>query len=313
MDILALLDQKGIEYVSKGHNEISIECVNKAQHQGGVDNNFSLNLNTELLVANCLSCGCRFNTVGLTKWLMGEALDEFQLASLEIKGKLKKLESLDLQLGFNYASDANIILPPGQPWDEDYRNIPKELYRELEAARCSRGRFSDRIILPIRINGKLRGFESRTLVNAEPKYLRNTGFNAKSMGVYPYDYVKAMKPKSICLVEGVFDCLNLLSHNYPAICIFGTHTFSLEKMNLLLSLGIEEIIMFFDKDHAGLVAQDEISEILKPWIRVSHADQSKVKPNVEMTLAKGRMYWQDAADLCKDELDYCIYNRREFR
>lgn len=297
MDILALLDDNKIAYVPKGSGEYAIICPNQHNHQGGSDSHPSFSINVEKQKGNCLACGFHLGEKGLFRFLSGEDLDEMQVQAIGIRATLRRIAESsvgDLDLGLE---DEFTLMPPGKPWDKDYRGIPREFYRQIGAKHCTVGRYANRIIFPIVVNGALCGFESRALGDEKPKYLRSKGFDSLGKGLYPFDLVKAMQPASLILCEGIFDSLNAVSKGFPALNIFGVRTFGLEKFSLLLSTGCTEIISFMDNDKAGNEADLLIAEVVRDWVDISVADKS--------LLVGGR----DLGDLTAEEIDYCLAHR----
>lgn len=295
MDVLALLDDKGISYVHKGGQEWAITCPNQLNHQDGFDQHPSFSINIDRLAGQCFACGFRLGEKGLYRFLYDGELDDLDLQVVGLRSMLKRLQ--DQAYTLEPEAEEFTLMPPGKPWNKDYRGIPKEFYRKIGARHCTVGRYANRIIFPIEVNGKLCGFESRALGDEKPKYLRSTGFYSLGKGLYPFDLVKAMKPSKVILCEGIFDSLNAVSKGFPALNIFGVRTFGLEKFSLLLSTGCSEIISFMDNDKAGNEADLLIYEIVKEWVDFSIADKS--------LLVDGK----DLGDLTKEEIEYCISRR----
>lgn len=295
MDILAILDSKGISYSHKTQGEVAIHCPNQAAHSGAVDINASFDINLEKGVASCFACGFKLGPEAFIKWLVGGELDEMQVTCMGLRARLKRVPPPTLFL--NEAEEFT-MMPPSKPWTEDYRGIPAEFYQKIGARKCEVGRYADRMVLPIYINGRLKGFDSRALTSEmKPKYLRSKGFNSKEEGLYPYDLVLDMRPRIVILCEGIFDALNACSKGFPALCLFGL-VMSLPKFALLVSIGVQEVVLMLDNDEAGNSAEAKLYEMMSPWIKVSFADKS--------LLVDGR----DLGDLALEEIEYCVDNRR---
>lgn len=204
-------------------------------------------------------------------WLMGEDLDDLQLKALEIQGALKRLKKLDETSLINDAPE--FFFPSGVQWTEDgYRGISLATYKELGAVKVSRGRYQNRICFPVYVNGELVGVDARTLGDEQPKYLRNKSSSCKHNWLFPFDKVKAQKPKLVLLGEGLFHGINAFDKGFAGLCFFGVNNWSYNKIMMLLSLGAEEVCYFPDPDTAGYQAAQRISASLVPWFKVTYAD-----------------------------------------
>lgn len=299
--------------MQKSADEVSIICPSEHSHQGGRDNRPSFNINTERLVAHCLSCGFSLKGEALVRWLIGGELDDYSLKSMSIKAKIKQIEhTVDQPI----SEARQILIPPGEPWaEEGYRGISLETYRKLGAIHCERGWYSNRICFPVYVNGKLEGVDARALSSEiQPKYLRPKGCSCKDLWLYPYDLVKESKPNYVVLVEGIYDSINILDKLGPiGLSVFGTENFSRTKLRLIMATGCTEVVMLFDKDLAGQKAQKQVGAMLSDWLEVSEACIDHIRVDPRATLAKGTVVYQDCGDLSKEELEYAIENRNKFK
>jgi DNA primase len=300
VNILDLLDSKGIAVKTHSSTEISIQCPNAANHEGGIDENPSFNINIETLQANCFSCSFKLGEVGLTKWLMGEDLDEGQLQCLQLKGRLKRIES-ESRFELPFSTDEHIVVPPLIPFEEDYRGIRGETFKWLDVKKCEVGRYSNRLVAQIWMSGKLRGLDARSLGDEKPKYLRNAGAKAKEWLSF-YDLITEMRPKVVLLVEGLFNSIAGLDRGEATTAYFGVNNWSNYKLLKILEIGsVSEICVFPDFDKAGLEAASRIATDLLPWIKVTHPDISLMKPGDDLEVLSRKIF------------EETIKNRREVR
>lgn len=300
MDILGLLDSQGISYEHKGQGEVAISCPNAFAHSGGIDKTPSFFINVEKMVAHCWVCGYKMGEVGLTKWLMGEDLDEFQIKAISIKSKLKQLKSTEDEL---YEVDKVFFEPPGVPFNRDYRGISAETYRKLGAIECTRGRYEGRICFPIVQESKTLGYDCRTLSDQVPKYLRPKGCDAKRW-LYPYDRANEAKVKRVILCEGIFHSINTYDKlGIPeALCYFGAKNFDpVFNIQLLLGLDVDSVIVFPDNDEPGWNAAIEIYKQIEPWLPVRIANVEKLEEG------------KDLGDLTRDEILDVLKDLRRLR
>lgn len=302
MDVIALLETKGIDFIDKGQDEIAITCPNAVNHQGGVDSNPSCNINIKKLKLHCLSCGFKLGEVGLSKWLMGDDLDEFQTAALSIKGKLRRMEEADAEDSFVLDTDDEFTLvPPSTPFREDYRGISTRTYELLDARKCSVGRYADRIFFKIWQHNRLLGIDARALkADMQPKYLRPKGVDAKKW-LFPFDYWSEKRAKHVALGEGLFHGINGVDKEAPLLTFFGSNNWSEHKLLLLLEMGLKDVTFFGDNDKAGIKARNTICAEIAPWIETYYIPED--------LLPEGK----DAGDLTKEEMEYCLENKVRFR
>jgi len=331
LDVTGLLESKNIDYVVRGGGEISIRCPNAINHQDGSDSIESFNINIDNLESHCFSCGLSMNTAKLTKWLLGEDLDELEYKCLELRGKLKKLQSYD----FNIVTPVSksVIIPFGKPVTEPFRNISVETYKKLNAVIVERGRYAGRLCFPIILDGKIIGIDGRLLNNADvtkenPKYKRNFNSSCQHDWLWPFDVTKNLiKEKGfnyVILGEGAFHAANGINHGFPTLTYFGANNFSQHKALMLMSLGITEVVVFPDKDKAGELvlygnptANSEILKMgicrfLSDWFEVSVANTDRLQLDPLATLAKQKAVYQDLGDLNREEIQWAIDNRRKF-
>jgi hypothetical protein len=179
-------------------------------------------------------------------------------------------------------------LPKNKLW----RTISTNLLRELEGQLCYRW-FEDYqkwgtekfIHLPVMINGTKRGYFLARLKKSKdkdkPSYLlakaaTDQGWSRK-YGLWPFDRCVQMGKKAVVLVEGQRDALRLLAFGIPAMCIFGTQSWSETKATLLEVAGFETIIVMMDGDCAGLKAIEMIRPSIRAFFTLKVVNLAKIK------------------------------------
>lgn len=298
MDVLALLEAKGFAVTPKGGDEYSITCPNQAQHAGGIDKNPSCNVNVKKMKLHCLVCGFKMGEVGLTKWLLGDDLDDTQIRTLKLRSSVKKIRE-DIGELTLVEPDIDVMFPVGEPWDIDgYRGISLETYRKVGAVKVDRGRYSNRICFPVVVDGKLLGVDARALGDEQPKYLRNKSCSCKQDWLFPFDIVKGMQKTYIILAEGIFHALNGVDKGYPTCAIFGTNNWSETKLLKLLDLDVSEVIYFRDEDKAGRQAEQWICSTLSKWFDVHVIEEGYIPDG------------KDLGDLSAAEIENALEHRR---
>lgn len=301
-DILQLVEARGYNYEVKSSEEIAITCPNAPYHSGGVDDKPSFGINLSGKGAHCFACGLSLSPEGLVRWLAGEDLDSLDVELLALKAKLSALSSKEKSTDLVVP----VFLPPGEPFKEyGYRGISKETYEKLGAIHVTQGRYKNRIAFPVYVNGELKGIDARTLVNDYPKYLRNKQSTCKTNWLYPYDLVKASKPSYVILAEGIFHSINGVDKNFPVLAFFGANNWSRNKVMMLLSLGVDEVIYFPDPDKAGFTAMQQVCSMLKDWFVVTVADTSLLEV---LSTDESKL---DLADLSAAQIEFCLSRRKE--
>lgn len=302
MDVLALLEAKGIDYVHKGGDEYAIVCPFQANHSDGQDSKPSFGINVEKLKAHCFSCGASMNEVSLTKWLLGDEIDDEQMAVLSVRARLKKIQGQEDDL-FVEAAEMETYMPPGKPFDREYRGISVETYRTLGAIECQRGRYENRICFPIFQHERLLGVDARALGSEVPKYLRPKGCDAKKW-LYPFDLAKRQKVGQVILVEGIYHSINFFHRTgkAEALCYFGSNNWSEHKTLLVLELNPEQVIFWPDNDKAGIKALETICPGLGQWV-----DLWYIPP--EVLPDDGR----DLGDFSLEEIEHFLSLKRRWK
>jgi hypothetical protein len=119
---------------------------------------------------------------------------------------------------------------------------PTEIINKFDLRCASTGKYQDRIILPVRLNGELLGWTSRAIGNPKlaPRYLASS--EDVKMTVLNYDELIKEGGQRLFIVEGPFDAIkmdghvNLKSHmEIRATCTFGTSV-TLSQIVLLRNL-----------------------------------------------------------------------------
>lgn len=230
----------------------------------------------------CFACGAKAKwddvapKLGLEPYKKGPPKEEHSIDLLMSKG-LEALETSRYEKGKFKFMD----LPRNKKW----RTIPTNLLIELGGRLCRKwSEYTDDwsaekfIYLPVNINGETEGYFLARLKKVEdkPSYLlakaiNNSGWSI-SHGLWPFDHAIELmvsnRSRTVVLVEGQRDALRLLLNGIPALCIFGTQSWSDSKAKLLEIAGVETVITLFDGDCAGIQATQRIAPQLKTLFTV---------------------------------------------
>ena len=165
------------------------------------------------------------------------------------------------------------------PKNKLWRTIPTNLLSELGGKLCYKwSEYTNDygttpfLYFPVMVNEEQKGYFLARLKKEKdkPSYLlakktRNTGWSI-SYGLWPFDYsinlMRSMESKTVVLVEGQRDALRLILSGIPAMCIFGTKSWSDSKARILDSSGVRRVVLFFDGDCAGKDATESISDLI---------------------------------------------------
>lgn len=161
--------------------------------------------------------------------------------------------------------------PVGQT-AEKWRGFDPEFLSQFE---CMVGldKFDNQVLMiPVKVDGEFVGgtlarWSKEKTVKKIPSYIHMKGSWSKKKGLFPYDHVDKMLLDNdwthVVLCEGVRDAMRFIREGIPALCIFGTQTWSKEKEQLLQALGIDTIFICMDAGEAGIASTNKILKSTK--------------------------------------------------
>lgn len=245
--VLDLIQKNGLQYQVSGRDYL-IKCLNP-EHP---DTNPSFRIDRVSGIAHCFSCGFKTN---IFKYY-GVFTNPIPIKIARLKEKLQQLKNHTL----------GVELPQGAIlYTKTFRGISQQTLKHFEAFYTNQvEKLVDRIIFPIKdITGKTVVYVARhTLSNGNPRYINYP--SKVQMPVFPAHI--ASTHKSLVLVEGIFDMLNLYDKGLTnVVCCFGTNTLQNDtKLKLFpyKAQGISHIYIMFDGDDAG----ERAANVLKPII-----------------------------------------------
>jgi DNA primase len=248
--VLDLIQKNGLQYQVSGRDYL-IKCLNP-EHP---DTNPSFRVDRISGIAHCFSCGFKTN---IFKYY-GVFTNPIPIKIARLKEKLQDLKTWA----------AGLELPAGAtPYTKTFRGISQQTLKHFEAFYTHQvEKLADRIIFPIKdITGKTVAYVGRhTLSNGNPRYLNYP--SKVQLPLFPPQVPPGHK--SLVLVEGIFDMLNLYDKGLKNVtCTFGTNTLQADtKLKLLpfKAQGVSHIYLLMDGDDAGRKA----AQILKPIIEES--------------------------------------------
>lgn len=248
MNVLELLDLKGIEYKDTG-GDILIRCLNPEHN----DAHPSLRVDRETGVFHCLSCGYGKGIPSIFHYFNEDMLRQSPRL-VTVKKRIKEL-----------LNQSNVLTIPdaAMMFEEEYRGIKPETFKKYFAF-IHEEDWPDRIVFPITdATGKIVVFQGRSRQSsAPPKYLLKP--KDISAPIFPLRYNQPI----LVLTEGMFDMLNLEDKGMGNVsCCFGTHQFSndniADKFSSFILAGTRIVAILLDNDKAGNDAAEKLAKMIK--------------------------------------------------
>jgi 5S rRNA maturation endonuclease (ribonuclease M5) len=177
------------------------------------------------------------------------------------------------------------------PSDSKYfltRGLSQEAIEKWQCFDChTAGKtLQGRACLPI-IDHKnnLLGFAGRSINKMEPKWLTYPLQNQFKNTFFGINFAleEIERTRKVILVEGFLDAVIMQEYGYAnCVSMFGT-ALTEDQRNLLLSLGVTDIILMLDPDMAGVQAARKITKDLGIYFSVTNLTESLFKEPSEMT------------------------------
>jgi hypothetical protein len=190
---------------SKG--EYQIRCPFCRVVAGKADDKFKLQYNPTKNVYYCYRC----ESSGHAELPTFTTRNTISVAQQQKVNKPLQLGPPPGFVEFNHNTVGALALKPYV--DYLYKRLLMDKAMLVGAGACVTGRYAGRVVFPLRTPaGPWRGFSSRTIYNAEPKYLYPAGMDRKNE-LYGLDFIKGGE---IWLTEGVLDAIALYPHGVAA-------------------------------------------------------------------------------------------------
>lgn len=246
--VLELIQKQGLAFQVSGKDYL-VRCLNP-EHP---DTNPSLRIDKVSGSFHCFSCGFKGN---LFKYY-GIFTSQVPLKIARLKDKLKELKTYR----------QGVELPKGSiPWTRTFRGIAIDTLKHFEAFYTNlEEKLQDRICFPIKdVTGKTVVVVARHVMsNGNPRYINWP--SGAAMPLFPSHLPHTAK--SLVLVEGLFDFLNLWDKGLRNVaCCFGTNTLANDLKGKLLPFkaqGVTKIYFLFDGDDAGQRAQQQLKPLVE--------------------------------------------------
>lgn len=243
-----LLTSKGVYYIPSGKDYL-VKCLNPEHN----DSSPSLRIDKVTGISHCFSCGWKRNIFKH----FGIFTNNSSIRVAKLKEKIA-----DIRM-FN----TDVSMPEGHtPYTQSFRGISTATLKHFGAFYTYEvEKLEDRVIFPIKdVSDKYVAFVGRhTMSDGNPRYVIYP--SGRSLPCYPS--IMPEGTKTVVLVEGIFDMLNLYDKGMRNIsCVFGTSTMKNNTKERLLAFkvqGIEKVYILFDGDKAGREAAKEIKPLIE--------------------------------------------------
>lgn len=243
-----LLKKKDIPYSIQGKDYV-VKCLNPEHN----DTNPSMRIDRVDGRFHCFSCQFR-----------GSIFKHFGLLTTPNSVRISKLKAKLNDLFTN--SNGLEMLEGAIPYTRSFRGISNTTLLKYGAFYTNAiEKLVDRIIFPITdVRGKIMVFVARhTMSNGNPRYLLHPG----NIPLFAYPQEVEKGSKSVVLVEGIFDMLNLRDKGMQnVVCTFGTSTLfadTAEKLLAFKTQGITKIYLLYDGDTPGREATAKLEPLLQ--------------------------------------------------
>lgn len=139
---------------------------------------------------------------------------------------------------------------------------------------CVRGKYANRLIVPVTRKGKLAAFQGRFMRKSPPegvkKYLNDFGSGKTSASLFGADLAKKRKASTCVLVEDNFSAMFVtkLKEDMVGVSLRGTNFSSGDQghLSILAETGAEEIVVCLDNDASAKA--EKIASVLSPLFKV---------------------------------------------
>lgn len=219
----------------------------------------------------CYKCGENGDAVALVAqldgktrnaartWMVAEAAEAPSLTIDAMRDMMGELAPLQADRPDGPAADLVALPEDFTPvWDAKARVWNALAYLEQRKIRlrtaaafglgyCTQGRYANRLILPVTMDGQLVTFQARAMAPGMiPKYLAPAIDKAGSL----FGYDQAAMADEVVLVEGPTDVLGVVQAGFNAIGLTGK-VISPAQLNAIAKAGYSRVIVMLDPDAAG--------------------------------------------------------------
>lgn len=284
LNIEEILDSYGLKYTVNGQHNANFSCP---FHN---DSNPSCGIHVETGMWKCFGCGLSGNLVmfvaeieHITNKEAEEKIRKVWINKIPDIGSLQKVVNDILDKGKNtvqvdprfpdwilnkYTKDWTYLKGRGFT-DEtlEHFNIVYEPEMKLQG-------------IPVRDEvGKLVGINGRNTQGQEPRYFPVMRFRKSN---FLFNLFAIDKTKPVIAVEGELNCMAMWQKGFKNTIAFMGAGVSEHQINVAKYSGIQELILFFDTDHAGKIGTMKVWRDLWPYMKIKDVADHEGDP-VEMS------------------------------
>jgi DNA primase len=131
-----------------------------------------------------------------------------------------------------------------------------------------------RVLFPWRWNGRLAGMTGRTVLSDVDESQKIIGYCdiKKSKLLYVPARKGTLTPGEVILVEGEIDALKVMQAGFKNVAALGHGRFSKQPAELLKSLPVKSLVLFFDNDRRGRELVEEAKEMVGNFCTLKEID-----------------------------------------
>ena len=282
------------------------------------DSNPSMRFNAESGLFYCHSCHARGNIGTLTRHLGLSAIDTSEYRLKEIHDLLRKLEMPQDHTRYLPESTLARYRIPTRYWTSD-RHLEPEIVERFGLGADPMGEY---VTIPMRtVNGDLLGFIRRYLSkDADVRYKYPKGMKKSHHLFGAWHVARAKNAKTVVLTEGSIDAMKVWQADWPGLAILGSEV-STEQIQILQTLDVRRVILFFDNDRAGAECRSRAlgygTKRVRErgsWVEKKTYDRAKDLRryfSVESATYE-RMGPKDPGAMTSQEIDRCLTHTRAY-
>lgn len=244
-----LLNSKQIPYKSAG-KDILVCCFNP-EHD---DSSPSMRIDRVSGVYHCFSCGHK-----------GSLFADFNMYRNIFTNRVSSL--LESVRELRYVNEAYPLPLDAYRVNKPFRGISAETISRFGAFTSSQEEWEGRLVFPLMdASGTIKALIGRYInTSITPKYMVKP--DSVKMPLFPPAIEVTPLHRSIILVEGIIDALNLIDKGLGnTVCCFGTNQLEKsvikEKLMPYRIAGVEKIYLMLDGDAAGQKAALKIKDLI---------------------------------------------------
>lgn len=193
--------------------------------------------------------------------------------------------------------DLGLSKPRAIPNEMVWRTIPGEVLNKVKACLVN-DEYGESLLLPSYMHGELVGGVRALMKDPKDKsvvkYKNSSGEWSRGKGLYPFDlcsklldeFEKKYGFRGLALVEGARDSLVLNCENIPTLGLLGTQSWCSGKLDNILELDPDFVLLVMDGDKAGRTAEEMIWPEVRKLVPCRKMNLTRFNREVSAELGK---------------------------